>query len=312
MLQLRVKHDVSHQTSKRRWWRFSLKTLLVLLTLFCVWLGTLANSANRQKRAVEAIQQSGGEFNYDYQRSPSRTGRGQSFSLRVEPPGPTWLRRILGDHYFITPVAMRMSETIIDDCLLHLAALPAIESASFGSVTFRNQDFDHLAMLTNLRSLAFHKCTFREPQSFDALAELRNLETFSLQDPNFGDDDVKHLSGAANLSQLFLYETAITDEGVAHFQKLHRLKMLSLSRTKVGDLAMIYLSKLPELEYLSVGDTQVSDAAIESFLKIPALKEIELHDTRMTSDGINRLRPLLPNCMINGQGGPGLDKQFPW
>jgi hypothetical protein len=45
---------------------------------------------------------------------------------------------------------------------------------------------------------------------------------------------------------------------------------------------------------------------------MPALKEIELHDTRMTPDGIDRLRKLLPNCMINGQGGPGLDKQFPW
>jgi hypothetical protein len=39
---------------RRRFLRFSLKMLFVLVTLLCVWLGMLTNSANRQRRAVEA------------------------------------------------------------------------------------------------------------------------------------------------------------------------------------------------------------------------------------------------------------------
>src|SRR5688572_1612308 len=115
-------NEAEQQKLRRRFWRFSLKTLLILLTLFCLWLGTLANSANRQRRAVQAIQRSGGEFNYDYQRIPSPSG--QRYSNRAEPPGPKWLRRILGDHYFITPVALRIGRQtgIKDDCLVHLVA----------------------------------------------------------------------------------------------------------------------------------------------------------------------------------------------
>ena len=41
---------------KRRWFRFSLKTFLVLVTLFCVlmaFLGTLVYRVNKQKEAVQ-------------------------------------------------------------------------------------------------------------------------------------------------------------------------------------------------------------------------------------------------------------------
>ncbi len=48
--------------SNRRLWRFSLKTLLIVLTLFCIWLGTLTNNANRQRRAVEAIERRAANF----------------------------------------------------------------------------------------------------------------------------------------------------------------------------------------------------------------------------------------------------------
>jgi len=37
---------------RRRWLSYSLRTLFVLVTLLCVWLGLYANRAERQKRAV--------------------------------------------------------------------------------------------------------------------------------------------------------------------------------------------------------------------------------------------------------------------
>ncbi|MCH7727434.1 MAG: hypothetical protein IH991_13270 [Planctomycetes bacterium] len=37
----------------RRWLQFSLRTMLALLTVACVWFGWLAYKANEQRKAVE-------------------------------------------------------------------------------------------------------------------------------------------------------------------------------------------------------------------------------------------------------------------
>ena len=63
---------------RRRWFQFSLRTLMVLVTVLCVWLGLVSERARKQREAVAAIEALGGWVWYDYQNS------GQ------EPPGPKW------------------------------------------------------------------------------------------------------------------------------------------------------------------------------------------------------------------------------
>jgi hypothetical protein len=55
---------------KSRWFRFSLRTLLLVIAVLCVWLGIQVNAARRQKEAVAAIQKAGGEINFDFQCVP--------------------------------------------------------------------------------------------------------------------------------------------------------------------------------------------------------------------------------------------------
>jgi len=50
---------------KSRWFRFSLRTLLLLIAALCVWLGIQVNAARRQKDAVAAILNTGGAVHYD-------------------------------------------------------------------------------------------------------------------------------------------------------------------------------------------------------------------------------------------------------
>jgi len=78
---------------RRRWFQFSLRTLLVLLTVLCVWLGVTVNRARKQREAVAAIEALGGYVRYEYQ-----YGSGQ------EPPGPKWLRELIGEEYFVSVV----------------------------------------------------------------------------------------------------------------------------------------------------------------------------------------------------------------
>ena len=302
--------DVTQRIAKRRLWRFSLKTLLVLVMLFCIWFGTWSNSANRQRRAVKAIELSGGTFNYDYQQQPNSSGVHAAFRYQVQPPGPRWLRWILGDDYFITPVSLNLLEQsgIKDDCLAQLDALPHLEGAMFYKVQFGDRDVAHLKYLRNLKSLTFNEGTLSGPdgpRKFDFLKQLTKLESLSLIDSQFGDSDAGYLEGMPDLKTLFLYKSAIGDKGLAHLQTLKNLEMIGVSGAQVTDRAIVYLSVLPKLTYLSANNTGISDEAIESFAKMSSLRELELYRTHMTREGVARLRKAMPRCKINGEGGDG-------
>ena len=46
--------------------RFKLATLLLLLTLLCIWLGVQVNRARTQHKVVEWVMQNGGDVHYDH------------------------------------------------------------------------------------------------------------------------------------------------------------------------------------------------------------------------------------------------------
>ncbi len=71
-----------------RWFQYSLRTLLLIMTAFAVWIGFKTDSARRQKRAVEAVRGMGGEFSYDYQAQPWASGTGTQYDYTTEPPSP--------------------------------------------------------------------------------------------------------------------------------------------------------------------------------------------------------------------------------
>ena len=81
---------------RRRFRQFSLRTMLVVLTVFCVWLGWTVHRANEQKKAVEWVREMGGSVwceNYKFD------AHGH-FIADAEPPGPKWLVQLLGADYF--------------------------------------------------------------------------------------------------------------------------------------------------------------------------------------------------------------------
>src|SRR5437667_6285916 len=98
----------STPTSKRRWVpRFSLKTLLISVTILGAFFGYFGHHLRRvtiQRRIVAQLKQAGGSVFYDWQIGTAvhdfdrMTVTGTS--ARSEPPGPTVLRRMLGDDVF--------------------------------------------------------------------------------------------------------------------------------------------------------------------------------------------------------------------
>jgi hypothetical protein len=78
----------------RRWLRFSLRSLLILMTAMAVWLGFTMKRLRDQEQAVARIQELGGTVTYHYQLDENG-----NWISDAQPPGPRWLRAILGPHW---------------------------------------------------------------------------------------------------------------------------------------------------------------------------------------------------------------------
>ena len=76
--------DTPKTKRKRRFLRFSLRTLLLVMLVLCVVLGWTVNRA-QQRRAVQAVKEMGGSVIYDFEAVPDE----------AEPPDrrvPRWSR----------------------------------------------------------------------------------------------------------------------------------------------------------------------------------------------------------------------------
>lgn len=96
---------------RRRFLRVSLRTLLVLLTIGCVWLGWKVNKAQKQRAAVAWVEEMGGEVGYEY--------IGDSY----DPPARAWLEDFIGVDFFLSVDTVFLYNSSVSD-LTPLARFP--------------------------------------------------------------------------------------------------------------------------------------------------------------------------------------------
>src|SRR5262245_13991502 len=116
----------------KKWLRFSLRTMLLLITALCIWLGFQVNAARRQREAVTAILRNGGTVKYDFQLviDPKIPWNSSYKSLKdASPSGPAWIRRLIGDEYFQDVVEVIFQDKAIPETdFAQLAKLPRLRT----------------------------------------------------------------------------------------------------------------------------------------------------------------------------------------
>lgn len=106
------------------------------------------------------------------------------------------------------------------------------------------------------------------------------------------------MAGLSSLKELNLGYNPVTNEGLKHLGNLKNLRSLWLYFTRIDDRWSDYLGTLPSLESLVMWGTQLSDSGTEGFADFPSLRYLDIAETRMTSDGVSKLRAMLPECRI--------------
>jgi hypothetical protein len=255
--------------SRRRWFRFGLRTLMVGITLLCVWLGVICNRANRQKQAVEAITKAGGLVWYDYQENK------EDISFHdASPPGLAWLRNPIGIDYFATVVRVHIDDyDASDDLYAALAELPQLGSVDLWRKGITDSRLACLKGLAQLHGLSVAKSSITNA-GWGPLEHLTNLKELMLAGRNVSDSTLSHIEGLTGLTELVLYDTQVTDTGLTHLVRLSRLEQLDLSGSdRITDDGLQHLNGLAHLKLLDVRKTRITVAGIEDLKRVvPNLK----------------------------------------
>jgi internalin A len=200
----------------RRYLRFSVRGLIVVVLLVGSWLGWIVRSARIQREAVAAINEAGGYAYYDWEWGNRGWRSGGA------PNAPTWLVKQLGVDYFSRVVRVEFDEKSGSDAkLVHVGHFPALESL----------------LLANCRNVGSYGLTH--------LHGLTNLSELDVSNTFVGDSGLAHLEGLRNLSTLNLAKTRITDAGMIHLRRLTELTSVDLRDDQVRSAGLAHLAGSP-------------------------------------------------------------------
>jgi hypothetical protein len=305
---------------ERRWFQFSLRTLLVAVVLIgfgSAWLGVKVQKAREQKAAVDAILNSGGSVTYDYESD----SQGNHVPEPAASYGTKWLRPLLGIDFFqsVNVVTYSGNHCVVAADLERLKDLPDLKTfAMLGHQVAPDVAFKPLADLTQLQVLCI--C---DPALTDAgmefLKKLSRLRILQLRAMGVTDAGLECLKDLGQLEVLDLGGSPVAGAGLDQLKGLGQLKDLELSSTAVTDVGLRHLANLPQLEVLDVREHVTSaelehinglkrlsvltqccmgDDDIPHLAVLTKLKKLTIYHDLMTHAGNAKLQKALPNCSI--------------
>jgi hypothetical protein len=210
---------------KRRWFQFSLMTMLVVMTLVSVPLAWLAHDHNefRKREAVIAmIERIGGKVTYD----------------TSQPFRESWLRPLVRSKMYREVVGVNLLGCKVTDT----------EMAYFETLTkLQWLDLDHTEV---------------SDAGLAHLARLQELDRLMLRHTKITDDGLIHLAGLRKVRSLWLGYCQITDDGLRHLTWQTHLQTLDLEHIQVTDAGLVHLVQLSGLKQLHLAGNKVTKQGI--------------------------------------------------
>jgi hypothetical protein len=145
-----VQQQIDFVKRRRRWFQFSLRSLLIITALVAISCGVLGSKIERKRRereAVKAIEMRAGYVAYDFEVAGLK-----------EPFGPSWLRELLGENFF-SEITLAQLNNVGDDEIAEYAdtikGFPKLKELRLCAPGLSDSGLIYLSPLTQLESLVF-------------------------------------------------------------------------------------------------------------------------------------------------------------
>jgi hypothetical protein len=203
---------------KRRWFQYSLGTLLLLVLLASIgmsWVG----AALRERAAAERIAELGGVADWGYY-----------------PTWKWWYEIGITGYGFFNSVLMvdYHGNGVADAVLENAKGLRQLQWLDLSGTQVTDAGLAHIGGLRTLRVLCLNNTQITDA-GLEHIKGLSQLRVLWLTNTQVTDAGLKHLKGLKQLTLLGLYGTHIGDAGLDHLKGLGRLERLFLARTRVTD-----------------------------------------------------------------------------
>jgi hypothetical protein len=208
---------------KRRWYQFSLRTLLVgvlIAAIPCALLGRKIEQKRHERETVAAIRKARGIVKYDY--------------ADKTPSGPAWVRGLFGENFFNEVEAVYTLGKLSDETFESLGEWTQLQDLGLEESGITDAGLAHLARLTQLRKLSLADTQVTDA-GLEHLKGLTQLETLVLASTQVTGTGLKHLKGLTQLKTLDLQCSQLTTDGLAYLKELTQLKNLTMCRTPADD-----------------------------------------------------------------------------
>jgi Leucine-rich repeat (LRR) protein len=290
----------------RRWMQFSLRTLLVVVTLTSFLLGYVAWEREQCRQGQQSL-------NKLEQLMTSSANKVE----KVSSTRPGWLKVLLGNDAFRGVKSVELRDTSLSDSDLHpLAAFPNLHSVRMEAPNVTDAGISQLRGLKaaeqfhfvrnrrvagkcwevmdgwrQLRSLSFADSDFCDGETPDFSA-LTNLKELDLSQSNINSPGAKCSLLPASLEVLNLSVTQTTDADLEQLGQLVKMRSLDLSSTYVRGMGLANLPAPLELYTLNLNAANISDVELASIARFTRLRQLQLNSTLISDAGLGRLAEL--------------------
>ena len=288
--------DEQPTKSRRRWFRFSLRSMLLLVVVIAIPLAWKVNRARNQRAVVAELRKLNAQIDYyhgyEHYYEMEATKGVQRF---VPPPGGKWLHDLLGREYFVEVIQVTVDgPQVTDDTLALIAKLPEIKYVNLNSAPGITDD------------------------GLVHFANIHNLEGVTLISDRISSAGLMHLTGLKRLKKLW-GAGWITDASLEQISKLNGLELLDIGKVaQITDKGLKHIGKLHNLRSLCIGTggwygedsgkqdcMTVSEQGLAKLYELKRLETLTLNTTRVTRIGREKLQKALPNCQIQwNSNGP--------
>jgi hypothetical protein len=297
---------------RRRWLSFSLRGLMIVVTILCVWLGWWVNSAVEQRAAVEAIHRVDEHANlwYDNENLDSNAGMMAGWGgvmKRSSSWAPDFIEQRLGKDFFHNVKSVAFGQGLRD------AARTAREVDLFRKVSrlarldqlvpyfpVSDADVAHLSGLPRLTRLDLAvACPELSDAALDSISRMQSLESLTIASAPITDAGLAHLGRMTQLKSLVLgnvdphsasqNKAQITDAGLAHLAALINLSELELDSRELTGRGLAHLSGMDKLKWLRLNSPGLVDDDLAHLAPLKSLELLELFDTSVRGGGFEHL-----------------------